>query len=64
LSPSASPILLVIFKIGSHRLFPGLASNWTPPDLCLLNRQDYMHGPPVGQVAGTCSSILPSTFLP
>jgi hypothetical protein len=25
--------------------FPGLASNWDPPDLCLLSSYDYRHEP-------------------
>jgi hypothetical protein len=28
-------------------LCPGLASNHNPPDLCLLNSQDYRYEPPV-----------------
>jgi hypothetical protein len=30
--------MLVIFKMGSHELFPNLASNCDPPDLSLPSR--------------------------
>jgi hypothetical protein len=32
--------VLGIFKIGSHELFAGLASNLDPSDLCLLSSWD------------------------
>jgi hypothetical protein len=32
--------------IGYHYL-PGLASNYEPPDFCLLSSWDYRHEPPV-----------------
>jgi hypothetical protein len=38
LSHSTSPFFVKgIFKIGSLKLLPGLASNHNPPDLCLLS---------------------------
>jgi hypothetical protein len=38
LSHSTSPFFVMgFFKIGSHKLFAQLASNYDPPDLCLLS---------------------------
>jgi hypothetical protein len=40
-------IFFLFFEIGSRKLFLGLASNFDPPDLCLLSNWDYRLEPPV-----------------
>jgi hypothetical protein len=46
LSHSTSPVFVLgIFEIGFVNYFSGLALNCDPPDLCLLNRQNYMCEP-------------------
>jgi hypothetical protein len=47
LSFSTSPFfVLCIFETGSLELFPRLALNRDPPDLCLLSTWDYRCEPP------------------
>jgi hypothetical protein len=44
LEPLHQPFFVMdFFEIGSLELFPRLASNHDPPDLCLLSSQDYKH---------------------
>jgi hypothetical protein len=40
---------MIIFKIGSRKLFAQAGFNLDPPDLCLLSSQDYR-----------CESLVPS----